>query len=73
MPSNELTTKQCIELKNFIKNSLTKSPEVRRAQVILFLNKGQDPESFKQFTGFSRSRTFAIRKNYLKHHPKNKE
>lgn len=66
MPSNELTTKQCIELKNFIKNSLTKSPEVRRAQVILFLNKGQDPESFKQFTGFSRSRTFAIRKNYLK-------
>lgn len=61
----KLDQKQQNELGCFIKDKNHSSKEIKKAQVILMLDKEIGLDIVKNLTGYSRRRSFAIRKQYL--------
>ncbi len=59
----KLQQNQIKELNNIISDSQSSSVEVRRAQAVLLLDKGDDPTGI---TSYSRRQCFDIRKRYVK-------
>lgn len=60
-----LNQKQQNELKCFIRDKNHSSKEIKKAQVVLMLDKELELDTIKNLTGYSRRRSFAIRKQYL--------
>jgi transposase len=60
----KLKQKQIKELNNVILNTKSSSVEVRRAQTVLLLNQGNNPNVI---TGYSRRQCFDIRRRYVRH------
>jgi transposase len=61
----KLDKKQQNELECFIKDKNHSSKEVKKAQVVLMLDKEITLNIIKNLTGYSRRRSFSIRKQYL--------
>lgn len=61
----KLDQKQRHELECFIKDKNHSSKEIKRAQVVLMLDKEFDPSTISRLTGYSKRRSFSIRKDYL--------
>lgn len=61
----KLDKKQQNELECFIRNKNHSSKEVKKAQVVLMLDKELASDIVKNLTGYSRRRSFSIRKQYL--------
>ncbi|MBI4599256.1 hypothetical protein HY734_03630 [Candidatus Uhrbacteria bacterium] len=62
----KLKQRQVRELEEIIVDGERKSPEIRRAQVVLLLNEEVPVASIHRITRFSKTRIFAIRATYLK-------
>lgn len=58
---------QVKELEEIVEDTERKSPEVRRAQVVLLMDAGIPIASIRQITRFSKTRMFAIRAAYVRH------
>ncbi len=61
----KLDQKHQNELECFIKDKNHSSKEIKRAQVVLMLDKELKSDIIKNLTGFSRRHSFAIRRQYL--------
>lgn len=61
----KLIKKQKNKLRNIISNNESLSYEVKRAQSIIMIDKGNDVNEIFELTGYCRSQVFEIRKNYL--------
>lgn len=61
----KLKQNQVRELEEIVEDVSRKSPEVRRAQVVLLLNEGIPIVAVRRITRFSKTRMFAIRVAYL--------
>jgi transposase len=59
-----LNPKERDELGYFIKNKKHTSKEIKKAQVVLMLDKGIDTDTIKNLTGYSRRQSYEIRRNY---------
>jgi transposase len=63
----QLNEEQVKELKEAIYRNTSSSREIKRAQAILFLNKGRDIQDIQDMTGFSRAWIFELRRRYHRH------
>lgn len=61
----KLNQNQQNELEIFIKDKNHSSKEMKRAQVVLMLDKGLKPNIISNLTGYSRRQSFNLRKEYL--------
>lgn len=61
----KLNQNQQNELESFIKDKNHSSKEMKRAQVVLMLDKGLKPNIISNLTGYSRRQSFNLRKEYL--------
>lgn len=60
----KLSEEQLVELKSWLRSSKDGS-EVKRIQAVILINTRQDPVQISSLTGYSRSRIFSLRKEYL--------
>lgn len=62
----QLNQEQVNALKEIICRNIHSSREIKRAQAILFLNKGKDIQDIQDMTGFGRAWIFELRRRYHK-------
>lgn len=66
MEKQTLKPKQLEELNNFITNSATPGPAVRRAQAVMLLGQASPVPAIEQVTGFGKEHIFRLRRHYGK-------